>query len=444
MKYNVLLLFLSFISTFTSLFSQTADLSKMEKELGTDGKKYILFHQALVDTFYQTNERHTLPFDATILCYEKIKRKKLSNIKKEKPSWDDILDLYEIDYRRKMESIQAKKNANWVDKFTKGKKVNVLSHVIEFSDKQRKIRYNIYDKEDKKSYNLMEDSKAYYEQLKEDFIKKFKNENYTHIIVASTGWNNDQNDSFNRYYNWVTQMEEESKRRGIGFKPYFIGITWPSFWGPSVKFIDYFNKANDADELGLINVNQLIWKVVIPATETIKNENTSVIMLSHSFGARIISRSIYSRTLFTNAPDYTQGYLKQPIDYFFIFQGAFNMRRYLPMKHGEAGVYAFDSPVKMTIATSSLYDNATPAAVWTSHMGSRKTLKRFNSKKEYSYNKFDLLYANSFGEINGATGQKSYKMVIADEFIRAHGDIEDLQTAHFIYQFISEGNKAKP
>ncbi|EOV8180916.1 hypothetical protein ACOIQQ_005466, partial [Raoultella planticola] len=54
----------------------------------------------------------------------------------------------------------------------------------------------------------------------------------------------------------VIEPKEEKYNRD--FRPLVIGITWPSYWSTGlVNVVSYPNKANDADELGLIWLNKI-------------------------------------------------------------------------------------------------------------------------------------------------------------------------------------------
>lgn len=50
----------------------------------------------------------------------------------------------------------------------------------------------------------------------------------THVIFASTGWNNDQFNSIRAYDDWLRETKTVAD---APFRPLLVGITWPSVWG---------------------------------------------------------------------------------------------------------------------------------------------------------------------------------------------------------------------
>jgi len=408
------------------------DIKSREKELGTNSDVINIFHNVIQEDFFN-DPSHILPVDSSILCFEKIKRNKLTRKGNKKLNWKDILDIYDIEYQNYLKSTSSRKNIRSINRFLFGTKSVILTHAVEFENNNPKYSYSLYHKESNENSNYIEASFEYYNNFKKAFDTKLNEKRYTHIIIGSTGWNNNQSESLKCYSKWIKELKDQNSD---DFNPYFIGVTWPSYWklfnADITSKIDYFNKANDADELGMLNLNYFLWKVIMSCVNQC-NHDVKVILIGHSFGGRILSRAIHSRLFFKELNNSELKNLK--IDRFFIFQGAFNINRYLPIKKGESGIYAIDSPVDLTIATSSLYDQAVPLAFWTSHIGSKKTLKKFNSKSEYSYGKFDLLYGDSFGKISGDLGTKSHKIVISDEYIRNHNDVFGSKAATLMSQF---------
>lgn len=54
---------------------------------------------------------------------------------------------------------------------------------------------------------------------------------YSHIIVFSMGWNNNQQESIYRYNTILDNIKEVArKEQNDCFKPLVIGFTWPSVW----------------------------------------------------------------------------------------------------------------------------------------------------------------------------------------------------------------------
>ena len=93
---------------------------------------------------------------------------------------------------------------------------------------------------------------------------------YTHLIIASMGWNNDQVESIQHYNALIGNLIASAHRAGDNrFRPLLHGLTWPSVWGDALPkpfwviqylfhFISYFDKANDADAIGMTFANWLV------------------------------------------------------------------------------------------------------------------------------------------------------------------------------------------
>lgn len=55
---------------------------------------------------------------------------------------------------------------------------------------------------------------------------------FTHIIFMSHGWNTDFGDAIGQYRAFLTEVEKLPAASGGGFKPVFVGVSWPSVWFP--------------------------------------------------------------------------------------------------------------------------------------------------------------------------------------------------------------------
>ncbi|MDT8328131.1 MAG: hypothetical protein RQ750_12225, partial [Roseovarius sp.] len=143
--------------------------------------------------------------------------------------------------------------------------------------------------------------------FRRDLAARLKQGNFTHIVFASMGWNNDQRVSICRYRQIMQMTGNAMQARGRAFRPLVIGMTWPSSWnaastsavGHAVGHIgSVFNKSTDSDEAGVLHGN-LILNRIIPAVNT---GGLPVVVLGHSMGARFAGRALFSRDLLKQGP----------------------------------------------------------------------------------------------------------------------------------------------
>ncbi len=122
---------------------------------------------------------------------------------------------------------------------------------------------------------------------------------YTHLFVYVMGWNTGQSESIDNFNSLFGYLLDASANEEKKFKPLFVGISWPSSWSFGtgvgsriVRTISFWNKKNDADELGVTWVNYLLNDIFAK----IKNNNSplKIVLIGHSFGARVASRAFHS------------------------------------------------------------------------------------------------------------------------------------------------------
>lgn len=192
-----------------------------------------------------------------------------------------------------------------------------------------------------------------------DLRGKLASGRYTHILVMCMGWNNDQHDAVFRYNTLVENIG--AARPGGRFKPLVIGITWPSVWlsrtdsealQQTGHLLSYFNKSDDADELGIVYLNWLLHRAIPDAQPRRK---VPVVAVGHSFGARAMSRAVHSRDYLISAhPE------EEPVDLFVGLQAAVSVNRYLPGRSLLRGSAYAEFPLERTLLvyTSSMHDKA--------------------------------------------------------------------------------------
>ena len=246
-----------------------------------------------------------------------------------------------------------------------------------------------------------------------DLKSDSKSGRYTHIVVLVMGWNtgqfkavrnfNDiigniaaaaaesQNDASlpseqstapKQGYSYLSLDEaklndglDKASSARIPFRPLVIGVTWPSWWFASFfNFLSYPNKANDADELGLTWLNYLVNKT-IPDAIKISKSQVKVVMIGHSFGARAVTRALFS----SPALEPSQYRPASNVSLVVGLQGAVSINRFKEGAGMEGSPYRGFQDLHDThlALTASKHDKAAGGPVfWYDPTGSIKTWKK--------------------------------------------------------------------
>ncbi|CAA7626077.1 putative lipoprotein [Candidatus Terasakiella magnetica] len=184
----------------------------------------------------------------------------------------------------------------------------------------------------------------------------------THVFISSMGWNTDQLEAvrnFNALFGHVLDQAESARKNGAtqNFRPLFIGMTWSSKWPGWQHDLDYFNKANDADEYGAVWIRRVIHDVVGPALSA-KADRPKVIVVGHSFGARAVAQGVIS----PGAP--------KVVDLLLLLQPAFSKNRFVEGEGLEKAPYRkFADHVGKVVMIASNTDSANSMAFWSEHAG---------------------------------------------------------------------------
>ncbi len=187
---------------------------------------------------------------------------------------------------------------------------------------------------------------------------------YTHVLFLSMGWHTPQQEALRNYNSLVAKLHGAARAEGKPFRPLFVGLTWPSTWRNRFYFpkvLSYFNKAHDADEVGFIWGNYLLHEVLLPLK---KETGLPVTVLGHSFGARIVSRALFSGQALGDRDPPNLSDLPE-VDLFVALQGAFSANRFLPeRKKGREGAPYRDHKGRdtLTVLTWSQFDQGNPVA----------------------------------------------------------------------------------
>ncbi len=404
--------------------------------LGTNTKSNNIFHQFLVNP-------GTLRFkhDGILLCFEKVKRRRMI-VKNGKPGYFSVADQYStFGIDENLECMKSKGLLSLAIGLVKSTlndpKPLILTHWVETDEKDHTVRYNAYETIKDMDYDLPMAMLEQYKAVTSLIKSKLQTGNYTHLIIVCSGWNNYQDDSTDLYENWVnfTKDAATAEGRGNDFRPFVIGFTWASRW--IIPGVSIFNKANDADELGMTHVNALLWKYILP---NLINIDLPIMTIGHSFGARVMSRANHSRFMLQNIDESTS--IGKAID----FQGAYPYSRFCRKRGSNGGLYTVDNPVKRHFMTYSKFDYAVKRAKWSAgYIGDNKSMPILQ-KDSVAKNNFEFTSLNGSGRLNYYTGQnpkihvdaRTIIKMIASKAAGAHNDVQDKEAGQFIWEVLKK------
>lgn len=192
----------------------------------------------------------------------------------------------------------------------------------------------------------------------------------------------------NRYLLEILYPETPNKKvylENKPFRPLFVGVSWPSgrrfssvWWliGDLRKSLSYIPKAKNADEIGVVWANRILWDILVPLK---KAKKIPLILIGHSLGARIVTRAVFSRGIFDGSvgkgrPEISWDKVYD-IDLVIGLQGAFSVNRFIPGEGKEGSPYSDFKErnyARKFIFTWSKNDWANPVAYWFTgeeHMG---------------------------------------------------------------------------
>lgn len=362
--------------------------------------------------------------DGYIIGIEKRERKALQGIPKQyyPDRFSAKPELTETNKNSQTEESSLKRE-KYFKKYTKYDTAMLVTHVTRYFDKPNSdpfntyrrpyFLYNAYDiyKNDNLNY---EGGYTALEKLKTEILDNLKQKIdgnpgkrlYSHIIVFSMGWNNNQQESLYRYDRIINNVKEVVQENpGDYFEPLVIGFTWPSVWfgiennwlKKNTSFLfSYFTKQDDADEIGCTIANWIIHNVVLAAKEEFKDYckgyakddkkdySPRIIAIGHSMGARLLSRAIFSQEYIK--PEFRNSSSESQVDLFIGLQGAFSAKRFVTNKGWEGSPYAEFSKYSTVFSlTTSQYDRANPHARFFTgarHVGGKYGLE-FAKKEKY-------------------------------------------------------------
>lgn len=280
---------------------------------------------------------------------------------------------------------------------------------------------------------------------------------FTHLMVMSMGWNNDQFEALERYNAIYQHSTRWAARQGRAFNPLVIGLTWPSVWGAmSARGLgkrllhvgSYATKSMDADEIGFGLANYIV-NAMLPRLEAASGLQS--VLIGHSMGARILTRAYYSADLLQEAAKRTG-----PGPIVIGLQGAFSMNRFragmqlLPpfrwFTTGEGAPYQdHDAPGGAMALTWAQKDHANPVARFATgapHVGGRIGHAVLDRHPDLA-SKFERMALGSSADLHrvvdmGQTVLKNKKVLYIDatSIIASHSDIRNPHVGELVWRLI--------
>jgi hypothetical protein len=231
-----------------------------------------------------------------------------------------------------------------IGKYLSDRKRTFVSHIVKYAQGHRRevdieqdFLFNLYDSSHAGNYGgAYRKGFSALDGLRKELLNDIDSADkpYSHIFAFCMGWNTDQQEAI-RNYNSLRGYLDDSAMADPGFKPLFVGITWPSQWAGFLP-LSYPAKADDADETGLIWANYLLKKVLAPVKERgkLKNDSMKLVLVGHSFGTRVLTRALSSDPAWIlPAEDWNEKdksvWGSNGVDLFVGLQGAFGADRFV-------------------------------------------------------------------------------------------------------------------
>ncbi|MEM7487385.1 MAG: alpha/beta hydrolase [Bacteroidota bacterium] len=432
MKIQIQALWLIFVLLLSSC-SVNSYLSEREKEFGTSGKNKWLFHR-----LSDRDKGTSLAFPGYVIGIEKAKRKNIGAPSRKDIRKNNGLQSFGFNERNNWDSISNIKR--WVLNDVKSM---FLSSIFEFSSDQKPVDRitvsSIYDAYDP---SFLADSKNAY-QNGFDELEKFRillmesitQKKVTHVFLFCMGWNSDQQEAIRNFNSLFLKIMDNANLSKEEFNPIFIGITWPSLWNEGfTNAFSFFNKTNDADEIGITWANLILNKAILSEKNKAKFKT---VVLGHSFGAKLTSRATMSSSMLKEP--------SKPVDLLINLQSAYSINRYSKIKGIEptADYVNWNKYVHHIALICSENDGAVKNGFYAPFAGGIRSYNRVLSHPE-QYPNIDLV-AYKKGVATTFKYAEQLLLIDASEIIRqeaykkgggAHSDIYNKEVSKMLWELI--------
>lgn len=311
----------------------------------------------------------------------------------------------------------------------------------------------------------------------------------THLIVFATGWHTPQAKTLDDMDELFSSIVEGAD--STAFSPLFLGISWPSFsdevagkvsgglgiaveeaqrqlrrkdldpksrqrlkgivksgWlvpflntspvADKLGFLGYPAISKDADEVGMVPVGTLVNRVLLPVREALPGK-PRVVVIGHSFGARIAAWSAYSALLKSEGPG-------PGPDLVIGLQGAFPAARFDRSAQGkwwydEGASFADRQGLKTAFSFTCADDEALGKSreVIDLMIGDIKTFKRSEADRVPAFFTSMASGSRTALKIDPAPtpGEKRVVLIDARALIHRHDDVRNAEVGALIRRLIS-------
>lgn len=230
--------------------------------------------------------------------------------------------------------------------------------------------------------------------LRSDINRHANRNKFTHILVMVMGWNTPQSNAVQNFNSIMGHLLDEYEdtyqerctktdlEEICSFHPLVVGVTWSSDWQLSsmspipptvVRTASFLNKANDAEEVGVTWLADLLRNGILPARSELADDASGpkVVLIGHSFGARATLAALVQETFHEPAIKSSFNEQFQPGDTFLALQGAFEVKELFKERDLNKGLSAaFDRDGLRAVLTATQFDKAVKFAFWADFAGS--------------------------------------------------------------------------
>ena len=304
-----------------------------------------------------------------------------------------------------------------------------------YGDKSYRNWCKLHQVTDYKKFDWKRDGWKGLDQLGVNISDEAKDINPTHIILMATGWNTRQYESYLDFKAWMDNLKKNYQDKNEEFRPIFIGTSWQSEWPfwERLPFLSQFTKGNDADEIGFTWQNYLLNDVVKPIA---KETNAKVIVIGHSFGARIALGSQYTKSIIVRKTPQTDS----PVTIIGM-QAAFPINRFISAKGKEHHYIKVNKGNSVIAITSSQYDTATGLmCIGTAYVGAGCGIKKVQEETIYK-DAITVEKVREDGSVLNLPNQEKVTLYDASKVVGcelegtssgAHSDVYDPEMANLI------------
>jgi hypothetical protein len=357
-------------------------LREREQQLGTAGERHWKAH-----TLVETPQGIGLRFPGYIVGVEKsVGASEKSWYEAQEFTWQtsQFFTACEKGSNRKILNDSHRTFVSHIARFTLASNTAVPYIATEFlhnayeadSTKTNSLSAHVFDVDASLRENSFESLRKLKNAIGRDCMAAKKSRPISHVFVYAMGWQTPESEAIDNFNSLYGNLLEAARHHdGFSeFNPLIVGISWPSVSSegsfPNVlgmiwhAWAGYRTKADDADEVGMIWGNLLINDVLASLK---KEHKFKIVAIGHSFGARLITRAVFSGPAIANRIK-----LDSPVtDLVIGLEGAFATKRFASNTLGqtegffdprvEGGVYRnYISDCGKAVMVWSPFDTATP------------------------------------------------------------------------------------